>query len=250
MIKNKPSTTALATTLIRASSRLDYVAHIFLPQPFRFFSHFNFFNNFIEKKFPKDSYQSVVSRTKFIDNIFETKSFDQVVIFGAGFDSRFIRFYNPKTKFFEVDVKETQQNKIDLIKKSKYKINKNVVFIPFNLNNKGIIDELIKKSFGQNKKTLFLLEGLIMYLKPENVSSLFESIYSIGSKDSEITFDYINSKIVNDKKLEANKTVDKLHEHWLFGINNINNFIQDQKMTVIKTQKFGNGGIVEAKTKN
>lgn len=247
MIKNKPSTTALAVTLIRASSRLDYVAHIFLPQPFRLFSHFHFFNKFLEKKFPSDSYQSVIMRTKFIDNIFEKKSFDQVVIFGAGFDSRFIRFYNSETKFFEVDIKETQQNKINLVKKSKYQIDKNIVFIPFNLNNKGIEDKLIKNSFDQNKTTLFLLEGLIMYLEPKNIDSLFKSIFHLGNKDSEVVFDYIDNKIVKNKKLEDTKVVHKLHENWLFGISNINDFIKKQNMTILKTQKFGNGGITETK---
>lgn len=88
-----------------------------------------------------------------------------------------------------------------------------------------------------------------MYLKPQKISSLFASIYSLGNKDSEIIFDFIETKIVADKKLEVNKTVGKLQEHWLFGIDNIDNFIRDQKMTVLSIQKFNYGGVVEARLK-
>jgi methyltransferase (TIGR00027 family) len=247
MTKNKPSTTAVVTALIRVSSHLDTVARIFLPQPFKLLSHFSLFNNFLAKRMPSGSYQSVVDRTKFIDYILKKKSFNQVVIFGAGFDSRFVRFYHPKTKFFEIDIKETQLNKINLIQKSKYKINENIIFIPFNLNNRGVGHKLIEKSFDPNQKTLFLLEGLIMYLKPKKIDTLFESIRRLGNKNSEIVFDYLDFEIVKNRGLEANQVVSKLQENWLFGIDNVDNFSRSQKLAILKTQKINNGGIIEAK---
>lgn len=247
MIKNKPSTTALAVTLIRASSKIDSVAHIFLPQTFRFLSHFSFFKNFLERKMPQNTYQNILNRTKFIDKIIKENNFDQIVILGAGFDSRFIRFYNPKTKFFEIDVKEIQQNKINLIKKSKYKINENIFFIPLNLNHGDIKNKLIKKSFDPTKKTLFLLEGLIMYLSKIAVNRLFKSIIKIATLNSEIIFDFIYQKNIEDKQSEAVKTVSSLGEKWTFGINNYFTFLQKYHLKLITHEKLSNGEIIQAK---
>lgn len=247
MIKNKPSTTALAVTLIRASSKIDSVAHIFLPQPFRFLSHLLFFKNFLKKKMPQNTYQNVINRTKFIDKIIKENNFDQIVILGAGFDSRFIRFYNPKTKFFEIDIKETQQNKINLIKKSKFKINENTFFIPLNLNHGDIKNKLIKKSFDPTKKTLFILEGLIMYLSKIAVNRLFKSIIKISSPNSEIVFDFIYQKNIEDKQSEAVKTVSSLGEKWTFGIKNIDIFLKKYQFKLIKRKYLNNGEIIQIK---
>jgi len=244
MIKNKSSTTALAVTLIRASSKIDSVAHIFLPQPFKFLSHFSFFKNFLEKKMPQNTYQNIINRTKFIDKIIKENNFDQIVILGAGFDSRFIRFYNPKTKFFEIDIKETQQNKISLIKKSKYKINENIFFIPLNLNHGDIKIKLIKKSFNPTKKTLFILEGLTMYLSKLAIDRLFKSIIKISASNNEIVFDFIHQKIVKNKQSEAVKTVSSLGEKWTFGIDNLSSFLQKYHLKLITHEQLSNGEII------
>ena len=247
MIKNKPSTTALAVTLIRASSKIDFVAHVFLPQPFRLLSHFSFFKNFLKKKMPQKTYQNIIKRTKFIDKIIKENNFDQIVILGAGFDSRFIRFYNPKTKFFEIDIKSTQKNKIELIKKSKYKINENIFFIPADLNQQEVNQKLLSKNFSSNLKTLFIIEGLTMYLHPSAVDKLFKSIIKISSSNSEIIFDFIHQKIVKNKESEATKTVSSLGEKWTFGIDNPNTFLQKYHLKLITHEQLSNGEIIQAK---
>lgn len=247
MIKNKPSTTALAVTLIRASSKIDFVAHVFLPQPFRLLSHFSFFKNFLKKKMPQNTYQNIINRTEFIDRIIKDNNFDQIIILGAGFDSRFIRFYNPKTKFFEIDIKSTQKNKINLIKKSKYKINENIFFIPSDLNQQEINQKLLSKNFSSNLKTLFIIEGLIMYLQPSAVNKLFKSIIKILSSNSEIVFDFIHQRIVKNKESKAVKTVNSLGESWTFGIKNIDLFLQKYHFKLINQRSLSNGAIIQVK---
>jgi O-methyltransferase involved in polyketide biosynthesis len=58
-------------------------------------------------------YEYIIARTKYIDAAFIQalkQDFDQVVIFGAGLDSRELRFQdiNQATKIFELDAPITQ----------------------------------------------------------------------------------------------------------------------------------------------
>jgi len=59
---------------------------------------------------------------------------EQILIFGAGFDSRAIRFAgkNMKTKIFELDSLHTQTAKIKQYRKRGISIPKNTIFIPIN----------------------------------------------------------------------------------------------------------------------
>ncbi len=66
---------------------------------------------------PRGVYEYVIARTKYIDSEFcdaLKKGFDQIVIFGSGFDSRAERFdhLNKSTKIFELDAPITQQEKL------------------------------------------------------------------------------------------------------------------------------------------
>ena len=65
---------------------------------------------------PKGAYEYVIARTKYIDEVFEravSDGIEQILIFGAGFDSRSIRLLPPGShvKVFEVDAPFTQNAK-------------------------------------------------------------------------------------------------------------------------------------------
>jgi O-methyltransferase involved in polyketide biosynthesis len=69
------------------------------------------------KFFPVGMYEYVIARTKYIDTELTKalqKGVEQVLIFGAGFDSRGIRFndISKNAKIFELDVPVTQSAKI------------------------------------------------------------------------------------------------------------------------------------------
>jgi O-methyltransferase involved in polyketide biosynthesis len=115
-IESKSSRTADFTCMYRAASYLeknelykseDYIAPRLLPGLIKFLVKYKLIN-FNWTFFPKGIYEYVIARTKYIDNIFKESienGIDQILIFGAGFDSRAIRFTekNIKTKIFELD---------------------------------------------------------------------------------------------------------------------------------------------------
>ncbi len=203
------------------------------------------------KMAPNGIYEYVIARTKYIDSIFKDavlNKFDQILIFGAGFDSRGIRLLDPncKTKVFELDVPITQNAKINQLKKRKVKINTNIIFIPIDFNRESIEDKLIQSGFEKNKKSLFILEGLLMYLSPEAVDSTFKIISKFAGLESGIVFDYIYSSVLRRENIYYGEKdiinfVIKAGEGWTFGIEKgkVEIFLKKYNLKLIKDADAG-----------
>ena len=114
-IETRTSRTAEFTCMSRAASYretrgcykgTDNIAYALVPGFIKLLLRFPRFCKLYNKYLaPKGIYEYVIARTKYIDSLFIDafeQGFDQIVIFGAGFDSRAQRFngLNKKTKIF------------------------------------------------------------------------------------------------------------------------------------------------------
>lgn len=177
---------------------------------------------------PQGIYEYVISRTKFIDGIFKStrqKGIKQVLIFGVGFDTRGNRLIGPEDqiKVFELDAPITQQAKINQYRKRKILVTNHLFFIPINFNEDSLENKLNMSGFDWNKPTLFLLEGVLMYLQPAAVDFTFCTIKKNATNNSEIIFDYIHKSVLDGEHLyygeeKIYETVKKAKEKWHFGI--------------------------------
>jgi len=126
-IESKISRTAEFTCISRAASFYektpeyrsnDFIATKLVPRYLTPLIKNRVIKNWLMNRFfAIGTYEYVIARTKYIDSIFQKailSGFDQILLFGAGFDSRGIRFAseNTKTKIFEMDVPITQDAKI------------------------------------------------------------------------------------------------------------------------------------------
>ncbi len=187
----------------------------------------------------------MIARTKFIDSVFQkaiSNEFDQILIFGAGFDSRGIRFadLNKKTRIFEIDAPVTQKAKINQLKKRGIAIDPNIVFISIDFNKESLEDKLIDSGFKENKRSLFILEGLTMYLDPEAIDSTFHVIDQFAGTDSEFVFDYVYSSVLRGENLyygesEVLNQLKDTNEPWSFGIEKgeLESFLKDKNLKLI-----------------
>ena len=254
-IEYRTSKTAEMTCVTRAASFFeknscykseDYIAPKLLPSfmlPFiRMKIVRNIYKNIMS---PKGIYEYIIARTKYIDTVFNDsikKQFEQVLIFGAGFDSRGIRFLplDSKTKIFELDVPITQNAKIAQLKKRKIKIHTGIIFVPTDFNKEFLEEKLADSGFENDKKTLYLLEGITMYLKPEAVVSTFQMINKYSSKGSEIVFDFIYSSVLRREnkyygEYDIYEFVSKAGEGWTFGIEKeqVKSFLNEYDFQII-----------------
>jgi methyltransferase (TIGR00027 family) len=253
-IEIKPSRTAGYTCMCRAASFLeknpyyksdDYIAPKILPAFISLLLKLKIINVKKGRLSPKGMYEYIIARTKIIDKVFYSvgvKGFDQILIFGAGYDSRGIRLLKKgqKTKVFELDVPTTQTAKIKQFKKRGISYSSNIVYIPIDFNKETIEEKLKKYGFKPEKKTLFILEGLLMYLTQDAVDETFRLINIWSGQNSEVIFDYVFSSVVRGENLyygekEAYQTVKKASETWTFGIEkgHITSFLKERGMELI-----------------
>ena len=255
-IESKTSRTAEFTCMIRASSFYenmdqyksdDYIAPILIPKFFLPVIKIGMIRNFFKKIFfPKGMYEYVIARTKFIDSVFQNAlkhNFDQILIFGAGFDSRGIRFSNSnnKTEIFELDAPITQTAKINQLKNRDIETKKNINYVSIDFNKDSLEDILLKSGFIKNKKSLYILEGLTMYLDPEAVANTFNVINKFAGNGSEVVFDYVYKSVLREESLyygesEVFKGVKDRGEPWSFGIEKgeIKAFLEDNNLNLIQ----------------
>jgi len=206
----------------------DSVAPLLLPSHMKFLVRYKTVRAFFRKIFaPEGTYEYVIARTKYIDVIFNDAiriGCEQVVIFGAGFDTRSIRLNNnDKIKIFELDSDVTQKAKLNQLEKRGIKIRENVFYVPVDFNRESAEEKLLQHGFELNKRSLFILEGLTMYLKEDAVAEIFNLIRRLPASGSLIVFDHLYASVIRGEKQYSGeekmlKRVRDAGEPWLFGI--------------------------------
>ncbi len=130
-----------------------------------------------ERKMPGWS-NSIRARIRYFDDIIQnaaTDGFRQLVILGAGYDTRAYRIDSLKNgiKVFEVDNLSTIKRKKEIVKEIFGKFPSHVTFVPFDLEDGNLWEQMKTAGYSPALKTLFILEGLLMYLSYDAVFNLF-----------------------------------------------------------------------------
>ena len=180
----------------------------------------------MEKKSP-GTYWYLQARTKHIDRSMVLgleEGMEQVVILGAGYDTRPYRFKDrlENVRVFEVDIAPTQERKLQHLEALYEKRPPHVTFVPTDFNRDCLSNVLDASGFDPSKRTLFIWEGVIYYLPEESVRSVLTTVRDHSAAGSRIVFDYILSDgLAGDEKLygakEAMKLWREMGEPGLFG---------------------------------
>jgi len=256
-IDHKASHTALMAVIYRflatKEKRVDFrgpdnMAYIFMPPRARFFLSFSFFRNLFKKKLNEKgpgSYEYVNARTKFFDDLFikEIKNnIPQIVLLGAGYDTRSFRFqgFLNKTQIFEVDAPTTQNEKIKFLKKNKIVVPENLTFVPVDFNLDKLNKSLLKAGYDSSRRTLFIWEGVSMYITEEAVNETLSFIRRKAGLESIVAFDYLYSSVIRNEctyygAKEIADIVKASGESFTFGIEEgkIDEFLNDKGFTLM-----------------
>jgi len=226
-IESKVSITALGTCLMRATSYYekdpcykseDFIASMIIPWYLNAMAKYHISRSVLKKALFKvpSIYEYIISRTKFIDEIFNSlaENVDQVLIFGAGFDSRAMRFRNQlkNARVFELDAQVTQQAKINRFVKRKIDFPMNLKFISIDFTKESLVEKLDKAGFKKNSRCLFLLEGLTYYLDQESIDNTLNLISDYSSKESVLVFDYASASIVKQEEINGDTKIKKHYQ--------------------------------------
>lgn len=145
---------------------------------------------------------SIVARVRYFDDFVKKmieNGLEQLVIFGAGYDTRAYRIdeLKEKVKVFEVDHPGTQSFKMEKIKEIFGSIPEHVIFVPVDFEKETFGEKLFSKGYNPSLKTLFIMEGLIMYITPKSVSETLSFITENSGKGSAVIFDYFPEAVVD-----------------------------------------------------
>ena len=148
-------------------------------------------NNYL----PHGVYAYTIARTAYFDHIVEQglrENVPQIVILGAGYDSRPYRFADliGETRIFELDNIQTLQHKQKLLQQANIPIPKNVAFAPLSYDTELIMGNLVGAGFDVGKQTLFIWEGATYFLSAEAVDNIFSFIKSRMPAGRAVCFDY------------------------------------------------------------
>lgn len=240
MKADKTSRTAQYMALFRAletnraaHDRLftDPYALNFLDTKLRFATHvskYNFFRNYIantiQKKIP-GAFSSGIARTKYIDDLLQNAILNgakQVLILGAGFDTRALRLdFLKSVPVIEIDHPNTSNFKIQTYKNRLGQVPENIQFLQIDFNKQNLEQLATEQNINFSLQTAIIWEGVTNYLSAEAIKSTFEFIAKFA-KNSTVIFTYVHKEILNNPKsfLGGEKllhNLNQLEEQWTFG---------------------------------
>lgn len=178
-------------------------------------------------------------------NLLAREDIQQIIVLGAGLDVLALRLSReyPTIKFIEIDRAESQAFKLSSLTKHNIKIPENMELLAGDLRDPlaGILAS--SKLHDKTAKTLWIAEGLLMFIPPESVTGLFNQIKENSKSGSYCIFTSLDSK---DQGTALSKVIQKLYMkkekcplQWSMPYPEIPNFMQ--KLGFLVTEQINCG---------
>jgi methyltransferase (TIGR00027 family) len=139
---------------------------------------------------------------------------EQLVVIAAGFDPLTAMLSQQFTSvaFFELDHPATQRAKRSALIKLGHP--NNLTLLPIDLTRQSVSEVLEGSPYSSNKPTLFIAEGITMYLDNKEIDRFFRQIRaSTHNEKSHFLFTYMNRQPSGSIQFES---ATKLTEYWLW----------------------------------
>jgi methyltransferase (TIGR00027 family) len=214
MRKSQSSLTAAGIAVVRAveSKKLPgericydpYAAQLVPAWMLRFFGFF-IKSGYAELRGPGVNGFLVV-RERYIDDMLQNsidKGLQQLVILGAGYDSRPYRFNLPGVKTFEVDHPLTQADKLEKLRRVFGQIPQHVTFVPVDFNTQTLSERLFSSGYDPSLKSLFIWQGVTMYLTHAAVDATLAFIVKNAAPGSALVFDYLYQAVLDEVQKQS-----------------------------------------------
>jgi methyltransferase (TIGR00027 family) len=119
--------------------------------------------------------------------------FDQVVLLGAGLDTRAARLAVPGTRFFEVDHPETQADKRRRVRSIAGYPENAATLVPCDFGSENFLTLLVRAGFDPSRPAVIVWEGVTMYLPEVAVRATLRAVSAGCEERTVIFFDHLPS---------------------------------------------------------
>lgn len=181
----------------------------------------------VERPWPGD-YGTIVLRTRYIDDYLKAcieGGLRQLVILGAGYDSRPYRIHGIEDglRVFEVDHPATQRAKVAAVGQILGRVPAYVTHVPVDFNVDSLEKRLSAAGYDSALRTLFIWEGVTMYLDRAAVEATLRFIAGNSGPGTSVIFDYllISDHYDPEQQRMMRKNEEALlrrGEPWTFGL--------------------------------
>jgi len=178
-------------------------------------------------------------RTKYFDDTLERQLFSQfrqVVILGAGLDTRAVRKRSPGVTYFEIDDAATLNVKQACYEHHGFDVN--AKFIPGNYVVDGLIDLLEQNGFDCDLPSYFIWEGNTMYLPLDGTRQVLAALRTFV-KRFRVSFDYMAESVILMTTGDPGITTlvesfANMGAPWLSGIKDVRGLAQELGLDVVE----------------
>ena len=220
MKENQSSITASGIAVARAveSEKPEGVRICYDPYAAKFLNplFYRFMRFFIDTGYAEATGKGVmgflVARCRYMDDTLQQcleDGLQQLVILGAGYDSRAYRFEQlsqpvprdqdraREVRVFEVDHPATQQVKIYKVRRALGELPAHVTYVGVDFNTQTLEKRLPECGYDEQLKTLFIWEGVVMYLSAEAIESTLSFIVHHSGPGSQVVLDYVYTALLD-----------------------------------------------------
>jgi len=151
------------------------------------------------------------------------REFPQVVVLGAGLDTRAARLAREGVRFFEVDHGASQEHKLErLARLPNYPLS-SATYVRCDFESEDFFERLVASGFDADQPAFVLWEGVVYYLTESAVRATLGRVAQATHPRSVIAFDYVRARMAagtvrDPKDLEARDIVADVGEPLRFGI--------------------------------
>lgn len=149
----------------------------------------------------------VMARSAHFDRIIERNlnDIEQFVVLGAGYDTRaYNKTLHEGVKFFEVDQPDVQDHKRKMLEKAGISSD-HVTFVSVDFEVEDAFESLTMAGYDPSKKTLFLWEGVTLYLSRSDVHKTMQDVRKNSAAGSILLLDIYSNRFGDFAKKGAMK---------------------------------------------
>ena len=186
-------------------------------------------------------------RTRYLDDCVHRaldRGLRQVVILGAGLDTRAARLGREGVRFFEVDQPASQADKRERLSRFEGYPIEAATFVPCDFERDDFVERLQNAGLDRRSPTCFVWEGVIYYLREKAARSTLGRLAAEFDSGSLLVFDYLNSKMAKssprlrqeDRAMKG--IIEELGEPMQFGIDDPTPLMAECGYRFLRTVSF------------
>ena len=178
----------------------------------------------IQRRIP-GALASGLARTRLIDDMLDLSIREgtrQVIILGAGFDSRNLRLASlQKLPVIEIDHPDTARRKLKILHAHIPSLPSNTRYLSIDFNRQSLEELLRQEKVDLSIPTTLIWEGVTNYLQQEAIDAVF-ALAGRMAKGSSVIFTYIDKRVLEDPAAffgaeRLIRDLNGIEERWTFG---------------------------------